>query len=182
MADWTDKFGGKHRGIIDPEHKQYETARRKYTNSMPIVHLIDPQGYKKIIYDALQKMSNLNLIKYTDYDNKDYLMLQDENGEFTEYKLSDEEKLSLVNINLLKTEVSYMCRYDTPNGGVQYELAREKRNTMHDDRAYTAAMAAFALAKLRRTDLVKKDKVAIDLSHYQSLSRSPTVLPTRNSY
>lgn len=179
MADWTDKFGGKHRGIIDPEHKQYETARRKYTNSMPIVHLIDPQGYKKVIYDALQKMSNLNLIKYTDYDNKDYLMLQDENGEFTEYKLSDEEKLSLVNINLLKTEVSYMCRYDTPNGGVQYELAREKRNTMHDDRAYTAAMAAFALAKLRRTDLVKKDKVAIDLSHYQSLSRSPTVLPTK---
>ena len=124
-------------------------------------------------------MSNLNLIKYTDYDNKDYLMLQDENVEFTEYKLSDEEKLSLVNINLLKTEVSYMCRYDTPNGGVQYELAREKRNTMHDDRAYTAAMAAFALAKLRRTDLVKKDKVAIDLSHYQSLSRSPTVLPTK---
>lgn len=182
MADWTDKYGGKHRGIIDPEHKQYETARKKYTNSMPIVHLIDPQGYKKVIYDALQKMSNLNLIKYTDYDNKNYLMLQNENGEFIEYKLSDEEKLTLVNINLLKTEVSYMCRYDTPNGGVQYELAREKRNTMHDDRAYTAAMAAFALAKLRRTDLVRKDKVVIDLSHYKSLSRSPTVLPTRKSY
>ena len=29
-----------------------------------------------------------------------------------------------------------MCRYDNPNGSVQYELAREKRNTMHDDRAY----------------------------------------------
>ena len=168
MADWTDKFGGKHRGIIDPEHKQYETARKKYTNSMPIVHLIDPQGYKKIIYDALQKMSNLNLIKYTDYDNKDYLMLQDENGEFTEYKLSDEEKLTRVNINLLKTEVSYMCRYDTPNGGVQYELAREKRNTMHDDRAYTAAMAAFALAKLRRTDLLQKPKLKRDITSLPS--------------
>lgn len=168
MADWTDKFGGKHRGIIDPEHKQYETARKKYTNSMPIVHLIDPQGYKKIIYDALQKMSNLNLIKYTDYDNKNYLMLQNDNGEFTEYKLSDKEKLALVNINLLKTEVSYMCRYDTPNGGVQYELAREKRNTMHDDRAYTAAMAAFALAKLRRTDLLQRPKQRRSLSSLPS--------------
>lgn len=28
MDDWTDKYGGKHRGIIDPDHKQYETARK----------------------------------------------------------------------------------------------------------------------------------------------------------
>lgn len=168
MAEWTDKFGVKHRGIIDPVHKQYETARKKYTNAAPIVHLIDPQSYKKVIYDSLQKMSNLNLIKYTDYDNKNYLMIPDENGEFTEYKLSDEEKLALVNINLLKTEVSYMCRYDNPNGGVQYELAREKRNTMHDDRAYTTAMAAYALAKLRRTDLIAKPKVKRDISSLPS--------------
>ena len=95
-------------------------------------------------------------------------MLQDENGEFTEYKLSDEEKLSLVNINLLKTEVSYMCRYDTPTGGVQYALAREKRNTMHDDRAYTAAMAAFALANLRRTDLLQTPNLKRDITSLPS--------------
>lgn len=135
MNGWTDKHGIKHRGIIDPEHKQYETARKKYTDAMPIVHLIDPQGYKKIIYDSLQKMANLNLIKFTDYDNKDYLLLPKTNGEYDKYELSFEEKLSLANINMMKTEVSYMCRYDTGNGGVQYELARDKKNTMHDDRA-----------------------------------------------
>lgn len=173
MEDWYDKQGNKHRGIIDPEHKQYETARKKYTNAMPIVHLIDPQGYKKIIYDALQKMSVLNLIKFTDYDNKEYLTLLDEKtGEFKEYLLSFDEKMALLNIELMKFETSYMCRYDTPNGGVQYELAKEKKNTMHDDKAYTLAMAAYSLAKLRRTDLLelKREK--------RSLSSLPSCVST----
>ena len=155
MDDWYDKQGNKHRGIIDPEHKQYETARKKYTNAMPIVHLIDPQGYKKIIYDALQKMALLNLIKFTDYDKKDYLTLLNlKTNEFEEYSLSYDEKLALLNIELMKIETSYMCRYDTPNGGVQYELAKDKK-AMHDDKAYTLAMGAYALAKLRRTDLLE---------------------------
>ena len=174
MEGWTDKNGIKHRGIIDPEHKQYETARKKYTNAMPIVHLIDPQGYKKVIYDALQKMANLNLIKFTDYDNKDHIMLDKKNGEFEKYELSFDEKLALTNINLLKMETSYMCRYDTPNGGVQYELAKDKKNTMHDDRAYTLAMGAYALAKLRREDLLQKPK-SIPTLNISSLSRRPTL-------
>ena len=174
MEGWVDKTGIKHRGIIDPEHKQYETARKKYTNAMPIVHLIDPQGYKKIIYDALQKMANLNLIKFTDYDNKDHIMLSNKNDEFEKYELSFDEKLALTNINLLKMETSYMCRYDTPNGGVQYELARDKKNTMHDDKAYTLAMGAYALAKLRREDLLNKPKSAPTLN-ISSLSRRPTI-------
>lgn len=174
MEGWTDKNGIKHRGIIDPKHKQYETARKTYTNAMPIVHLIDPQGYKKVIYDALQKMANLNLIKFTDYDNKDHIMLDKKNGEFEKYELSFDEKLALTNINLLKVETSYMCRYDTPNGGVQYELAKDKKNTMHDDKAYTLAMGAYALAKLRREDLLQKPKPAPTLN-ISSLSRRPTI-------
>ena len=174
LKDWTDSFGNKHRGIIDPVHKQYETARKLYPNAMPIVHMIDPQGYKKIIFDALQKMTNLNLIKFTDYDNKDFTLLTKENGEIEEYKLSQEERLSLINMNLMKVEVSYMCRYDTPNGGVQYELAKDKKNIMHDDRAYTLAMAAYALLKLRRNNLMHKSKPTISLD-ISSLSRRPTI-------
>lgn len=174
MEDWYDKFGNKHRGIIDPVHKQYETARKKYSNAMPIVHLIDPQGYKKVIYDALQKMTSLNLIKFMEYDNKPFILIPNGDGEFVEYKLSQEEILSLVNVNLMKMEVSYMCRYDTPNGGVQYELARDKRNTMHDDKAYTLAMSAYALAVLRRTDLVTKPKSDSTLD-VKSLFRKPTI-------
>lgn len=164
MDDWVDEYGQKHRGIIDPDHKQYETARNKYSNAMPIVHLIDPQGYKKIIYDALEKMTKLNLINFTDYDGKDYLMLENDKGEFYSHPLSGDERMALIQINLAKNEMAYMCRYDTPSGGVQYELAKDKKNTMHDDRAYTTAMAAFALAMLRRTDLVNEPKRDYDYS------------------
>ena len=153
LDDWYDDAGVKHRGIIDATHKQYETARRKYPLAMPIVHLVDPQSYKKIIYDAAQKMCQLNLIKFTEYDGKDDITYIDKDGEFATHTLNKNEKLALTNIELAKNELSYMCRYDTPNGGVQYELERSKQNKMHDDRAYTMALGAYALSTLRRHDL-----------------------------
>lgn len=153
MEDWFDVYGGNHRGIIDPTHKQYETARKKYTDAMPIVHLIDPQGYKKIIYDAVSKMVKLNLIEFADYDGKEYLLMENKDGSFDQVNLTEEERLALLNMNLAKMQLSYMCRYDTPNGGVSYELAKDKKN-MHDDMAYTIAMGAYALAVLRRSDLI----------------------------
>jgi len=165
MADWKDKIGQTHKGIIDPEHKQYETSRKKYVNAMPIVHLIDPQGYKKVIYDALEKMTKLDLINFPDYDNKDCLIMIDEHGESTEYKLSFDEQMSLVQCNLAKNELIYMNRYDSPNGGVQYELAKDKKSTMHDDRAYTMAMGAYALALVRRTDLIKVNDGSLDFAN-----------------
>ena len=139
-------------------HKQYETARKKYPLAMPIVHLVDPAGYKKIIYDAVQKMCQLNLIKFTEYDGKDKITILNKDGEIVDYTLNNDEKLALTNIELAKIELSYMCRYDTPNGGVQYELERGKQNKMHDDRAYTMALGAYALSTLRRHDIVTIQK------------------------
>ena len=174
MEDWKDDEGILHKGIIDPVHKQYETSRKKYVNAMPIVHLIDPEGYKKIIYNALEKMTKLDLIEFPDYDGKDYLLMQNDKGESYEYKLSSEEQISLVQCNLAKNEMVYMCRYDTPNGGVQYELAKDKKNKMHDDKAYTMAMGAYALALLRREDLVSKPKQK--LSNISFKFRRPQIM------
>lgn len=156
LDDWIDKIGNKHRGIIDPDHKQYETARKKYTNAMPIVHLVDPQGYKKIMYDAIAKMVKLNLIEFANYDNKDYIMIENRDGGFDNVKLTQEEQLALAQMHIAKLQLSYMCRYDTPNGGVTYELAKDKKG--HDDHAYTMAEGGYALAILRREDLLKKPK------------------------
>jgi hypothetical protein len=90
------------------------------------------------------------------------------------------EKLALTEINLLKTETSYMCRYDTPNGGVQYDLAKDKKNKMHDDRAYTLAMGAYALAVLRREDLLQKPKTSTtNISSLTSLARKPQLYSYR---
>lgn len=164
MEDWVDKFGNKHRGIIDPNHKQYETARKKYTNAAEIVHLVDPQGYKKIMYDATSKMIKLNLIEFPDYDNKPYILIENKDGGFDTANLTEEELLALANIHIAKLQLSYMCRYDTPNGGVSYELAKDKKN-MHDDAAYTIAEGCYALALMRRTDLVTKPNETMDYSH-----------------
>ncbi len=163
MDDWTDEFGGKHRGIIDPEHKQYETARKKYTNAMPIVHLVDPQGYKKIMYDAVSKMIKLNLIEFANYDNKDYILLENEDGSFDTVKLTQEEQIALAQMHIAKLQLSYMCRYDTPNGGVSYELAKDKKG--HDDHAYTMAEGGYALALMRRTNLITEPAKKVDCSH-----------------
>ena len=68
-----------------------------------------------------------------------------------------------------------MCRYDTANGGVSYELAKDKKNKMHDDKAYTCAMGAYALAVLRREDLLKKPKSSsFDPSKFV-MSKQPSV-------
>jgi hypothetical protein len=171
MSDWVDELGQKHRGVIDPEHKAYETARRKYTNAMPIVHLVEPSSHKKVIYDALEKMVKLNLIKFTEYDHTEYLLIENSAGEFEEHSLSFDEKMALTQINLAINELIYMCRYETPNGGVQYELAKDKKNVLHDDRAYVVALSAFALALKRRVNLVSREKPRIDAAFILGLGK-----------
>lgn len=157
LADWKDSYGKKHRGVIDPTHKQYESSRKKYKNAVPIVHLIEPNQYKRIIYDAFEKMSKADLISFPEYDGRDFLLLQDGDKEPYEYRLSKEEVLSLKQCSLAKKELLYMCRNETGNGNITYELARDKRSTMHDDRAYVCALAAYALATKRRIQLLKPD-------------------------
>lgn len=154
MEDWIGDDGQKHSGIIDPDHKQYETSRLKYIHARPIVHLIEPRGYKTIMFSSFEKMTKHDLMEFPEYDNnRDSIWLTDEDGELYEYTLSMEEQIALTQANLMKNELIYMCRYETPNGGLQYELAKDKRNRMHDDRAFVAAMAGYALSLLRRNDL-----------------------------
>lgn len=69
-------------------------------------------------------------------------------------------------MHIAKMQLSYMCRYDTPNGGVTYELAKDKKG--HDDHAYTMAEGGYALARLRRVDLLTdhtKKKRDLNMPH-----------------
>lgn len=156
LEDWFDDSGNKHKGIIDPVHKQYETARMRYPDAMPIVHLIEPSAYKTVIYSALEKLAKLDLIKFFDYDGKEYLTLLNDKREFYDYVLSPEEQLILVENELLKKEVGYMTYTLSPKGNILYALPPDKRNKMHDDRAYTTAMAAYALSLMRRDEIIEK--------------------------
>lgn len=158
LFPWTDKYGKEHRGIIDPVDPQYQTDRRKHPNNAKIVHLLEPRSYKAKIYGALEELANLNLIHFTSYDgHSEDLMLEDKDGNYQSHKLSMQEKEALVQIELAKNEVSYICRTETPTTrSVTYELVKERQNKMHDDRAYTVAMAAYALWEMRNKDLRSK--------------------------
>lgn len=156
LFPWTDDKGKEHRGIIDPDDPQYETDRRQHPRNAKIVHLLEPKKYKSKIFGALEEMSDLDLIHFTQYDGRrDYILLPEgENGEYKEHRLSQKEKLSLLQIELMKKEISYMIRTETPSTkSVTYELTRERRYKMHDDRAYVLAMGAYVLWRKRNADL-----------------------------
>ena len=178
LEDWCDDKGTLHKGVIDPIHKQYETARLRYPDAMPIVHLIEPSAYKTVIYSALEKLTKLDLIKFFDYDGKEYLTLLNEKKEFYDYSLSPEEQMILVENELLKKEVGYMSYTLSPKGNILYALPPDKRNKMHDDRAYTTAMAAYALSLMRRDEIIEKPAAEEDgdfMSVLSSFNKTPKV-------
>lgn len=162
LLAWKDSAGVEHRGVIDPDDPNYASDRKNYPGNARIVHLIEPTKYKSKMFGALAEMADLNLIHFTDYDgHRDYLtMLKKKDGEefYDQYKLSLKEKQALIQIELTKTEISYMCRFDTQSGGARYELVRERRYRMHDDRAYALAMGAYALWKIRNNELRTSQK------------------------
>ena len=110
------------------------------------------------MFDALEKMTKFGLVDFPTplYDGKDYILIPHPKCEedFIEYSLSWQERLALTQCKLMINESLYIVRSKSANGTVSYDLAKEKRGRMHDDRAYTLAMACFALSNLRRESLV----------------------------
>lgn len=73
-------------------------------------------------------------------------------------KLTWEEELALVNIDALKEELVNMVRKKRDSGKDSFELTPEKVNKLHDDRAYTLCLAAYALMCERRKLMLDKPK------------------------
>lgn len=158
LADWKDKDGTPHKGLIDRQHKANETARITYPDAVDIIKLVDPRGHRKEIFDAAEAMTKLGVVTLpAEYDGGDSLYILSDDGEEHEYRLSHEEKISLMQIELMKTEIITMCKYSN-NGNITYNYPPEKRNTMHDDRAFVYGLLCWYLASLRRGQVVKKQE------------------------
>lgn len=71
-------------------------------------------------------------------------------------KLDWREELALVNMDILKEELVNMVRKKRDSGKDSFDLIPEKANKMHDDRAYTCALACWALMLERRKHLMKQ--------------------------
>lgn len=93
-------------------------------------------------------------------------------------KLDWQDELALVNIDALKEELVNMVRKKRESGKDSFELTPEKANKMHDDRAYTAALAAKALMDERRKSIMnRKRKPSTNLADLL-----PIRTPKRKSY
>ncbi len=165
LEDWKSKDGRMHRGLIDKSNEEYKIHASKYPNAVDKLTLISPHKYKAELFTALIEMIDLNLISFTEnYDGKGFLSIQQPDGEFKQYKLSDEEALSLSNIDIAKEELVNIYEFKSTNSNVRYDLSPDKKNKMHDDRAYTIAMLAWHLKKLRRQNITKKETPKEDIS------------------
>jgi hypothetical protein len=179
IEDWTDSNGKKHPGLIDATSEEYSTYISKYPNARDIVRLLSPHKLKKAMFEALIEMMNLDLISFTDsYDSRGFLSINDTDKEgdikTITHKLSVEEELALVNIDLMKEELVSIYAFKSSNGNVRYDLPPDKLNKIGDDRAYTLAMLAWYLQQLRRENITSRKKVSGEATDFLLISR-PTI-------
>jgi len=179
MEDWVDINGDKHKGIIDMTNQKSSIHKTKFPNAANKVRLIEPYGnIRRDLFEAMIEMVSHDLVTFTDaYSGKSSLVFdkledngkKDERGQIqydvqeSVYKLSFDEQMSLVQLDLLKEEVVNIYRYDnTTRGRVYYGLAPDKKNTMNDDRVYCLSMLCWYLQQLRHKSIVQKPKAKFD--------------------
>src|SRR5699024_5013841 len=130
---------------------------------------------KTNIFNALREMISHDYIKFPEsYDGKGELVFLEEKGKNTAdtrtYRLSDDEIMSLVNIDLAKEELFNIYEFSS-GSNIRYDLAPHQKNKMHDDRAYTVAMLAWYLQEIRRKDVVKQEP-EFDINDYKFFKSS----------
>lgn len=81
MEDWTDSAGTTHKGLVDPEYSAEDM--RKFPNAIKgKLHMMQPTAYKSLMYEALiQMVSEGHIIFTTEYDNKGYIMVAEDESE-----------------------------------------------------------------------------------------------------
>ncbi len=182
VEDWISKDGKTHRGIIDSQHKANQAARYSFPNAIDIMKLIDPRGNRNEIFDSLEKMVKLGVVTFPiDFDGKDYFINIDDNGNEVRYDLNEEEQLALVQCDMLKTEITTMCKY-VNGGSIRYEYPPDKRNKVRDDRAFACGLITYYLQRLRSGHAFEKKIEPIDMRQYTSLATKPALLNRHNTY
>ena len=94
-------------------------------------------------------------------------------------KLDWQDEIALSNLDALKEELVNMIRKKRDSGKDSFELTPEKANKLHDDRAYTACMASYALMCERRKRITNRKRPQED--NQTLLSRLPIRQPTHKS-
>nr|DAW40740.1 MAG TPA: Terminase large subunit [Caudoviricetes sp.] len=155
LADWTGPDGKVHHGLIDKSHRANETAIRAYPNAVDLIKLVEPKANRNDIFDAADKMTKLGVVTFPEStDGKDHIVTIDDEGNEVRYDLSPEEQMALAQIELMKSEIVTMCKYENA-GAITYNYPPDKRNKMHDDRAFVYGLLCWYLSRLRRGQILE---------------------------
>ena len=194
--DWADSDGHPRRGLIDVEYN--EGDQKRYPNAVKgKLRLLSPTKYKSELYESLIKMMDSNLIDFPEeYMGKGYIELiyevdakgnkklrktypsEEEEKKLAKSKISvvtetywltEEEESALKQIDAAKTELVNMYRFRQSTGKDRFDLAPDKANKIHDDRAYCVALLAWQLVQLRREKITRKKKDGRNLKSYCSI-------------
>lgn len=164
LNDWVGNDGRKHRGLIDASHEIYVGYKSIYPNAIDKLRLISPRKYRTQMVDEFIELMDLGVIKFP-YEFKSEVVgiakkQNESDEEFIEkYELSDKEIISLANIDLMKTETTSIYKYENAEKTTKtYALAKDKENSMHDDRFYVLIMLAHRLYELRRGQVILTER------------------------
>jgi len=167
LNDWTDNHGIVHRGLIDANHEIYAGYSSLYPNAVDKLRLISPRKYRTQMVDEFLELIALGAIRFP-YEFKQEVInftrkLDDGNEELISYELSDDEIISLMNIDMMKTEITSIYKFENPEKtSKSYALPKDKENKMNDDRFYTVIMLAHYLYELRRGQVIQSENSDYD--------------------
>ena len=169
VKDWVDEKGGTHPGIIDESNDDMVRWGEKFPHAIKEhCRLLEPRVYKNQFFEAMKEEVTTGHIKFPPETPKNDVLVyetEDEKGRVIrqERKLSKEEMSALIQIDLTKEEAVSIVRSKTAQGNVTYGLPPEKKNRMHDDRAYVMAMFCWWIKQLQ-VDETLGDAPTIDYS------------------
>lgn len=168
MENWFGEDGVEHRGMID--EIQDEEYLERFPNASRILKLIEPTKFKRVAFDNLRELLAQGRITFTDEFRKEShsIIVIEKDGKKekqVERFLTKEEKVALINIELMKSELVDIYRKDTITS-YTYDINDEKKGRLYDDRAYTLALIALRLSEINRSHLNRTSKNNTDLLKY----------------
>lgn len=162
LEDWKDKKGLSHKGFLDNEYDLYEGYDFRYPNASNILKFLSPNKLRNQMVDEFIELMSLDLMKFPkEYDGKGYIAVEEvvkDELKLVNRSLTSEETIALINLDILKTEITSIHKYENAEGTSKtYKLTKEKERKMGDDRFYTIIMLAHFLYELRRKNITNKD-------------------------
>lgn len=164
LEDWKDKKGIIHKGFLDHEYELYEGYKTKYPHASNVLKFLSPNKLRTQMVDEFIELMGLDLIKFPkEYDGKGYIAISEDdekgNSKLKNKNLTMEEEVSLINLDILKTEITSIHRFENAEGTSKtYKLSKEKERKMGDDRFYTIIMLSHFLYELRRKNITNKKR------------------------